>query len=426
MLELPPRPAPLAGRPLLLGLSGGLDSTALLHRLATAAHDGLRAIHVHHGLHPEADAWASHCRFLCAALDVRLDIVRVDVDRNAGRGIEAAARDARRVAFAATLGDGEVLVLAHHRDDQAETFLLRALRGSGVDGLAAMRPWCDFARGWLWRPLLGMPRSQLQDYAALHALSWIEDPSNLDMALDRNFLRHQVLPLLRSRWPAADAAFARSADLARQAGGLLDVEDERALEALRRGHAGAIDIAALRGLPASQQSRVLRRWVASLGLPPLPAQGIEQIRNALFDARDDGNAEFAWAGAWVRRWRGALHAGRARPPLPPDWRAEWSGRTPLPLPGGGTLRLVGAEGFEHPVVAIARSGGERIALPGRAHTHAIKHVLQDMDVPPWRRSRVPLLVDREGHVMAAGDVVASGAFKAWLDARGARLALDQA
>jgi tRNA(Ile)-lysidine synthase len=424
MLALAPRPDLVRGRPLLVGFSGGMDSTVLLHLLAMTAHDGLRAIHVHHGLHALADAWAEHCRSMCAALGVPLTIARVDIDGSSGRGLEGAARDARRAAFEAALDDGEVLALAHHRDDQAETFLLRALRASGVDGLGAMQPCRGFGRGWLWRPLLDVPRLQLRDYATRHGLSWIEDPSNEDVALDRNFLRHEVLPLLRTRWPSVDAAFARSAGLSSQASSLLDDDDAHALTALRDADPASISIAALRRLPPQRQARVLRRWVEALDLPPLPAQGVERIRGDLLDADDDAKAEFAWAGAWVRRWRTRLHAGRDRPPLPADWRAQWSGRAPLPLPAGGTLRLVGAEHFDDPVVAVARSGGERIALSGRSHTHALKHVLQELDVPPWRRSRLPLLLDGAGEVIAAGDVVASGAFEAWLHARGARIALD--
>src|SRR5690606_11245758 len=156
-----PADAPAVSRgPLLVGFSGGLDSTVLLHRLARDGEwraRGLRAIHVHHGLHAEADAWAAHCARACARLDVPLDIARVRVERDGGQGLEAAARRARHAAFAEVLGSGAILVLAHHRDDQAETFLLRALRASGVDGLAAMRAWRRFGDGWLWRPLLERP-----------------------------------------------------------------------------------------------------------------------------------------------------------------------------------------------------------------------------------------------------------------------------
>jgi hypothetical protein len=153
---------------------------------------------------------------LCAGLDVPLTIARVEV-RDDGDGPEAAAREARHAAFERELRDGETLALAHHRDDQAETFLLRALRGSGADGLGAMRAWRAFGRGWLWRPLLAQPREALRDHATTHGLPWIEDPSNADPRFDRNFLRQRVLPLLRERWPRVDASFARSAALGAEA-----------------------------------------------------------------------------------------------------------------------------------------------------------------------------------------------------------------
>jgi len=315
-----------------------------------------------------------------------------------------------------------VLALAHHRDDQAETFLLRALRASGPDGLAAMRPWQRFGAGWLWRPLLGVPRTELLAHARARGLRWIEDPSNDDTAHDRNFLRHRVLPLLRERWPAADASLARSAALAAETADLLADGDAGALDAARTPDPATLSVPALSALPPARRARALRRWIAALGLPPLPAQGVAHVERDLLHASTDADAAFAWQGCAVRRWRDLLHAGPRLDPLPPAWRVAWDGRAPLALPGGGALRLEGADGFETPLFARARQGGERIRLPGRAHSHALKHVLQDLGVPPWRRERLPLLSDADGRVQAAGDLVASAALDAWLRARGARLA----
>lgn len=414
-----------APRAVLVGLSGGLDSVALLRLLAMQApirKAGLRAIHVHHGLQAAAGDWAAHCREACDALGVALDVVRVEVARDAGKGLEAAARDARRSAFAKALRDNEALALAHHRDDQAETFLLRALRASGPDGLAAMRPWQRFAAGWLWRPLLDVPRAQLLAYAREHQLRWIEDPSNDDIAHDRNFLRHRILPLLRERWAATDAALARSAGLAADAAMLLADGDDDALAAARTLDPQVLSVAALEALPATRRARVLRRWIEALALPPLPARGIARIEGDLMAAATGTDASFEWHGAVVRRWRDLLHAGPRRQPLPRSWRVQWDGHRPLPLPTGGQLQLEGADAFDAALQVHARQGGERIDLPGRTHSHALKHVLQDLGVPPWQRAQLPLLSDAAGTVMAAGDLVVSAQMDAWLRGHGARLA----
>lgn len=407
-----------------VAFSGGLDSTVLLHRLAhdAATRDrGLSALHVHHGLMDEADAWAGHCAEVCRALDVPLRIARVRVDRR-GEGPEAAARVARHAAFVDAMADGDILATAHHRDDQAETFLLRALRASGPDGLAAMRPWRVFGPGWLWRPLLDTPRGDLTAYACAHGLAWIEDPSNAQTDLDRNFLRHEVLPLLARRWPHAVASFARSATLSADAADLLARHDARLLANAATADPAALRIDALCSSDAVQRARILRRWIAALSLPPLPAEGIAQIEAQLLGARADAQATFAWQGAIVRRWRDLLHAEYLRPALPDDWQATWDGIAPCALPDGGRLTLEGdGTGFGAPLTLTARQGGERITLPGRTHTHALKDVLQSLGVPPWERRQLPLLWRRDD-LWAAGDLVLSAEGDAWLRTRGARLA----
>lgn len=440
-IELTPPPE-LAGAdaPLRVGFSGGLDSTVLLHLLATdpaLRARGLGAVHVHHGLHPAADAWAEHCAVFCRGLRVPLEVARVRVDVAAGSGPEAAARAARHAAFAASLPGGGILALAHHRRDQAETFLLRALRGSGVDGLAAIRPWRAFAGGWLWRPLLDLPRGRLLAYARAHRLQWIEDPSNADERLDRNYLRNRVMPLLRERWAHADAALARSAALSAEADALLAAEDRSALDAAR-GEGGTLSLPALRTLAPARRARVLRLWIDALGLPPLPAGGVARIEAELLRARADSGATFAWSGAEVRAWSERLHAGTTRAPLPSGWREEWDGRQPLRLPDGGILFLSGTSdagdaggmqdagsGFEAPLFVHARQGGERIRLPGRTHSHSLKHVLQEAGIPPWQRARLPLLSNRAGELQAAGDRIVSAAFAQWLHERGLRLSHRQ-
>jgi len=156
-------------------------------------------------------------------------------------------------------------------------------------------------------------------------------------------------------------------------------------------------------------------------LPPLPGEGIARIEAEVLDARDDADPQFAWHGAMVRAWRDLLHADRQRPALPSDWRHAWDGSTPASLPGGGELRLEGGSRFDMPMTVHARQGGERITLPGRGHSHALKHVLQDLGVPPWERECLPLLSNAQGELLAAGDLVYSADFDAWLLRNGLRI-----
>lgn len=419
---LPPLPAEAPRNPpLLIAFSGGVDSTALLHLLAHGEHRlRLRAIHVHHGLQADADDWAAHCQRVCDALKIPLAITRVAA-RNDGNGLEAAARHARYEAIASALHADEILVTAHHRDDQAETFLLRALRASGPDGLASMRPWRRFARGFHWRPLLEIPRSQLHDYARRHQLEWIEDASNANADFDRNFLRLRVLPLLRERWPHADAAFARSAALNLDATQLLADEDAKALHFVRHDAACELSVHRLLELPAARRARVLRRWIDELKLPPLPANGLARIEAELLPAADDAEARFDWSDASVRRWRDVLRAGALHAPLPSHWRQEWDGRLPLMLPNGDWLELVGANALPTTLFAHARRGGERIRLPAREHSSELKKLLQQHEVPPWTRAAMPLLSDAAGELMAAGDAIVSARLHDWLQAHDARI-----
>ena len=419
----------LAGSQVLVGLSGGLDSTVLLHVLATDASvrpAGLRAIHIHHGLHADADSWEQHCLRLCERLGVVLAIERVQVAHDSGKGPEASAREARYHAFQRHLRDGEQLVLAHHQDDQAETVLLRLLRASGSSGLAAMRPVRSFGRGSLLRPLLDVTRADLLGYAQAKGLDWMEDSSNLDEGMDRNFLRHRVLPTLRERWPHANAALARSATLLAEDAQLLGEEARKRLHQVRGPEATTLQVNALRELDRPWRSRVLRQWLAELGLPLLPGNALDTIEPDLLGAQSDTSAEYCWAGVVLRRWRDWLHVETQRGVLPPDWSYRWDGRGSLLLPTGDLLYFAKAKpasdgspsedaAMEESYVArtfgdflvCPRHGGERLHLPGRQHSHALKQCLQEAGVPPWQRERLPLLIAADGEVLAAGDVIIS-------------------
>jgi len=430
-----PEPAAETGA-VLVGLSGGLDSTVLLHWLSAQAAirtTGLRALHVHHGLHADAERWAEHCGEFCRHLGVGLTIVRVDVRSDLGLGPEAAARDARHAAFAGHLQANETLALAHHRDDQAETVLLRLLRGSGSDGLAAMRDSRSFAAGRIWRPLLDTPRAELLDYASAHGLTWIEDPSNRDTRLDRNFLRHHVLPVLAERWPHAAAALAQSARWLEEDATMIDDEARRRLRDIAGDEPRTLSVPALLLLEPAWRSRVLRCWRSSLGFAPWPESAHAVIEAQLLVARPDALPEYRWPGGLLRRWHDLLYIHHERPSLPEDWCCEWDGLAPLALPTGDFLALVPVGGASAPTATVgpegpptkyrvsARRGGERIRLPGRQHSHSLKHVLQEQGIPPWERARMPLLFAADGELLAAGDAIASARFDQYCRANGLRL-----
>ncbi|MDR9439196.1 MAG: tRNA lysidine(34) synthetase TilS [Halomonas sp.] len=394
LAETPP------GRSVWVALSGGLDSSLLLTLAAAAAHRyprPLRALHVHHGLQPAADDFERHCRRLCSRLGVPLHVERVAVDLAAGKGHEGAAREARYSVFARRVAPGETLWLAQHLNDQAETFLLAALRGSGVRGLAGMAK----DRAWrgrrLERPLLAIARSTLEAEAVQRGLAWVEDPSNDEETLDRNFLRHAVLPLLASRWPHAGDALSRSAALAGQADLLLDELAGLDLEGLG-GDATCLPVSGLLALSGPRRRLLIRHGCHHQGLPTPPSRRLETLLDQL-DAKAGAEVRVAWPGAEARVWRGRLHLLAPPEPLPPGWQAEWDGHSPLVTPLGEVRASLGrADGAPVRLQVRPRRGGERLRLPGRGRRD-LKRLLQELGVPPWERGR--LLVIWEGETPVA-------------------------
>ena len=390
-----------------VALSGGADSVALLHALCqlreALAPAQVAAVHVHHGLHAEADAWESHCRRLCADLGVALVVVRVDGGAARGESPEAAARRARYQALASLVSDGEAICTAHHQRDQAETLLLQLVRGAGPAGLAGMPALAPLGEGWLARPLLDIGAQALRDYLARHHLPWLEDPGNADLRFDRNFVRHEILPHLERRWPGVQGTLARAAchqaDSAVIARALAGID----LGAARGSSPGTLSAPALAALPAARARNLLRGWLAERGLPPAAATHLKGILDQLVTARADATPLVSWPGAEVRRYRDALYA---LPPMPAHDATRviaWNPGSLLELPHGA-LAATSARGRGLSVDRCARArvevrfrhGGERFQPAGRRHCAALKKLLQTSAVPPWLRDRIPLVyVDGE-------------------------------
>ncbi|WP_236186096.1 tRNA lysidine(34) synthetase TilS [Pseudomonas juntendi] len=383
-----------------IAFSGGLDSTVLLHLLADYARSHaappLRAVHVHHGLQAAADAWPARCQAVCANLGIALEVIHVQV--SPGASLEQAARDARYAAFQQTLGPGDILFTGQHRDDQAETLLLRLLRGAGLRGLAAMPGQRPLGQGSLVRPLLGCARQQLQAYAQARGLAWIDDPSNADTRFARNFLRREVMPQLQQRWPQVGQNFARAAEHLGEALGLLDELAQGDLVTAQQGAPAAwpglasLDLASLVALSPARQRNALQYWLSQRTRLPDTRHwaGWADLRDAAVDAQPvwrlaDGQLQRSQGRIW---W------------LSGDWLQPAAGQlawpdpgVPLPLPGNGNVRLVGAAGVGGLRVGY-RQGGETLAVPGRGRRD-LKRLLNEQQVPHFLRSRLPLLYQGE-------------------------------
>lgn len=411
-----------ADTPLLVAYSGGRDSSVLLHVLAnlpSVRAAGLRAVHVNHGLHADADAWAAHCGRFCTALDVPLSVVKVAADNVDGLGPEAAARKARYQAFTDTLHVDEWLLLAQHRNDQAETVLLKLLRGAGPEGLAGMRALRRFAQGQLWRPWLGVPRQMLRDYAAVHALDCIDDPANLDPHMARSFLRNEILPRLHEHWPQAETTLIHSAMLCRQAADYINADVDVTLQQLRPSDPGSLDAAAWLALDAALRTPVLQRWLHQQGLRAPSTGQRQQLERQIAQAAPDRVPQVDWPGTEIRLWRKRLYAMPRREAPPDRWRTTWDGQR-LDLPDGGALRLNPAgTRFEPALEVRLREGGERLRPANHAHTRDLRDLLQLANLPPWLRPVCPLLY-QQGELIAVADLFVSSAGETLFSRIGAR------
>ncbi len=385
-----------------VALSGGADSVALLHALCqlreVLAPAAVAAVHVHHGLYPQADAWESHGRRLCEALEVALVVLRIDAGAARGESPEAAARRARYQALRSLVSDGEAICTAHHQRDQAETLLLQLVRGAGPAGLAGMPALASLGEGWLARPLLGISAQALRDYLVRHDLPWVEDPGNADQGFDRNYIRHEILPRLEHRWPGVQRTLARAASHQADSAAIAQALAGIDLDEARGSSPGTLSGPALARLPAARARNLLRGWLAERGLPLAAATHLQGILDELVTARADAAPLVSWPGAEVRRYRDALYA---LPPMPAHDASRvmvWNPDSVLELPHGA-LAAATAEGRGLRVDRCAdarvevrfRHGGERFQPAGRPQSTALKKLLQTSAVPPWLRDRIPLI-----------------------------------
>lgn len=404
----------------LIGLSGGLDSVVLLHTLAELRTQSkikchLRALHVNHQLQDKADAWQQHCQNICARLDVEFSSIKVSISVTSG--LENAARDARYQAFEEALKPGEVLLLAHHRDDQMETLLLRLMRGSGSRGLSAMPRSRSLGKGSLLRPMLEFDRQMLQQYAEEAQLQWVEDDSNQDELFDRNYCRHKLLPVIESRWPSFRESWSKSAVLAQENECLLQELAAMDLQAAMPDSNGLIRIEKLLALSEPRRRNLLRYWLTALGMPEPGWNRLQQLSKQVLKC--DANTRFVGEDYVLHCYRNNLYALRtddfdmaaALCNGAEGWNPSVSAE--ITLVGNGTLTADNIEGAglalsKRDALQIRyRQGGEVCRLAGRP-TKALKKILQEADIEPWLRRRIPLLYKDDALVCIPGVGVSEG------------------
>ena len=395
---------------LVLALSGGLDSVVLLHALVALRDQTpftLQAVHVHHGLSPQADDWAQFCARLCASHAIEFEIHRVRIARDDEAGVEAAARRERQRIFAGL--DTDFLLTAHQQDDQAETLLLQLLRGAGPRGLAAMaelyrRP------GWRaaqLRPLLGVTRAGIRDYAHAQGLAWVDDESNRDTRYRRNALRQQVMPLLAAHFPGSGATLARAAALQADAAELLD--DLAQLDAMRAIEGKRLDCSVLADLSAPRARNLLRFFIEQQGQPMPNARQLNEALYQLLNARHDARVCVGLGQREIGRFRGGAYLMEAPPASAAPVR--WQGEAAIWVPAAGVkvqMEPVTGAGLKRAVLQAStvtlgvRQGGERLRLHAGGSHRSLKNLLQERAIPPWQRERLPLLWCGERLAWAAG------------------------
>ncbi len=394
-----------------VGYSGGLDSHVLLHALCQLKlKQTLSAIHINHGLSPNAAQWEAHVRQVCQELKIPIQVISVDATRKAKQSPEESARKARYMAFERALPQQSILALAHHQHDQAETFLLQCCRGSGIDGLVGMPVIKPFHQSCLWRPLLEISRKLLEQYARSNHLNWIDDESNFDTAFDRNYMRHQVIPKLQKRWPAFIETLSRTTINLAEAQSLLTELAIADYDACRNDQ--QLNRQALLKLSEARQRQCLRYWIRQQELPLPNRDRLCQIQTDVCQSRYDATPLVSWPGAEVRRYQEQLYAMPPLALIPQDYQARWDLNEEFILPVHlGVLAFHPASNGLHipkdaRIEIRFRTGGERIQPQGRQGHQRLKHLMQTWRIPPWQRNRIPLIYINDTLACVVGYTIA--------------------
>jgi len=388
-----------------IAYSGGSDSQVLLHLLVTLRDNGwlktpFTAVHINHQLQSISDEWQEQCAKQCEIWQVPYQSITLNLKIKAKQSIEAVAREHRYAAFAELMRNNDYLLTAHHADDQAETILLQLLRGSGPKGLSGMPEKTSFAAGFLWRPLLIFSQEILRGYAVTQHLVWIEDPSNTNERFTRNFLRHDILPRLKQRWPSVATTLTRTAAHCASAQQIINEVAQQDLQCARDTN-NALVIETLMTFSQARQEQIIRKWIEELSLPAPATIHMQRIFEEVIVARHDAAPVVEWADVEIRRYAGKLFVMPLLLPFDSAQKIEWlyfpqSLSLPQKLGEITVERLlqhkIAPEPLEGKKIEIRfRQGGEVFKPSGGAHHVTLKKWFQERDIPPWLRDRTPLL-----------------------------------
>jgi len=384
-----------------VALSGGVDSVVLLHLLHSLQKKHrfiLNATHVHHGLSKHADKWVKFCEKLCRKLSIPLDIHYVQLPKKKSLGIEG---EARRLRYEKLLqSKSDLVVLAHHADDQAETFLLQLIRGAGVKGLSSMGYFDDTKK--LWRPLLKVSRSDIESYAKQHKLKWIEDESNLNIDFDRNFIRSKVLPILKNRFSHIIKVISRSSSHLAEAQNLLDDLAKIDLKSYLKSNKynRKLQVKYLNKISNSRAKNVLRYWL-EMNDQLMPSKDLldELLRQVLI-AKKDAELKIQLSKDFeIRRYKYEIYIVQKNQKMHKNYEIVWNGESEISLPNGQKLTFKKIKGkgisFEKmknkKLIISNRKGGEFFKPDSKRPTKKVKQLLQESDFPPWDRENLPLI-----------------------------------
>jgi tRNA(Ile)-lysidine synthase len=399
-----------------VGFSGGADSTALLqamHECRAELPAPLQALHFHHGLQSEADAWQEHCRSFCAARDIPYLSERLMIDASSRNSPEEAARNSRYRAVANILGHQEMYLTAHHAEDLAETLFLNLMRGSGIEGLAGIPVLRTLDHGWVGRPLLETRRRDLEAYLRDRDIVWLDDPSNDDTSFDRNYLRRELFPQLEQRWPGTVRRLSRAARNARISAGAIAMFIESQSGDLIRDPV-KMPARKLLELDPEMQTLILRQLLRRHEVPALPEQRLREFLKQLADGNVESRAEVQWEDWMIKHYHLDLWLHR-RKPFVGCPATTWRDTMEVDLgPDSGQLALLGPrtripEGW----VVRARKPGDRIRVRAQGSSQTLQHFFAATPVPPWLRPGVPVL-EWAGEPVALGDWILGHRLQDWL------------